>query len=92
MSSPCKVKHADPWITAVVESGVNVTEMTKSHWDNFKIRPGMDPRQKYPIMENTKLKKQHDIQDINCENEDDVPLAKLRRKLQREETRTEIFH
>ena len=89
MSGPCKVKHTDPWITAVVESGVDVTEMTKSHWDNFKIRPGMDPRQKYPIMENTKLKKWRDIQDINCENEDDVPLANLRRKLQREENRTE---
>ncbi|MCG8626436.1 MAG: hypothetical protein MJE68_31110, partial [Proteobacteria bacterium] len=61
--------------------------MKRNHWDKFKIGPEMDPRKKYPIMENTKLRKFRNIEDVN--SEDEVPLAKLRRKWETKKNKTE---
>ena len=83
MSGLCKVKHADPWRTVIVEAGADVENMKRSHWDNFSIPPNINPKLRYPVMENTKIKKKkalYNIQDFNAEDEDDVPLSKLRRK------------
>ena len=43
--------------------------------------PNMNPRMRYPVMENTKIKKRktvHNIEEMNVEDEDDIPLSKLR--------------
>ena len=82
MVGHCKVKHADPWITFAVDSHVDVAKMKKSHWDNFTMPPNMNPQMRYPVMENTKIKKWktvHNIEEMNVEVEDDIPLSKLRR-------------
>ena len=83
MSGPCKVKHTHPWQTVAVEAGVDVAMMKRSHWDNFRMPPDMNPQKRYPVMENTKMKKRktmHNVQDFNIEDEDDIPLSKLRWK------------
>ena len=82
MAGHCEVKHADPWITFAIDSHVDVAKMKKSHWDNFTMPPNMNPRMRYPVMENTKIKKRktvHNIEEMNVEDEDDIPLSKLRR-------------
>ena len=54
--------------------------------------PDMNPQKRYPVMENTKIKKRktmHNVQDFNVEDEDGIPLSKLRWK---EVSRTEYSH
>ena len=83
MSGPCKVKHGDPWRTVTVEAGADVAKMKRSHWDNFSMPPYMNPKPRYPVMENTKIKRKkaiYNIHDFNAEDEDDIPLSKLRQK------------
>ena len=80
MLGPCEVKHAHPWQTVVVKAGVDVVMMKRSHWDNFRMPPDMNLRKRYPVMENTKMKKRktmHNVQDFNIKDEDDIPLSKL---------------
>ena len=80
MSGPCKVKHAHPWQTVAVKAGVDVAIMKRSHWDNFRMPPDMNSQKRYPVMENTKIKKRkttHNVQDFNIEDEDDISLLKL---------------
>ena len=77
MSGPCKVKHAHPWKTVAIKTGVDVAIMKRSHWDNFRMLPDMNPQKKYQVMENTKIKKRktmHNVQDFNIEDKDDIPL------------------
>ena len=47
------------------------------------MAPDMNPRKRYPVMENTKMKKRktmHNVRDFNIKDKDDIPLSKLRRK------------
>ena len=83
MSGQCEVKHAHPWQTVVVEADVEVVIMKRSHWDNFRMPPDMNPQKRYPVMENTKIKKRktmHNVQDFNIKDKDDILLLKLQRK------------
>ena len=57
MSGPCEVKHVHPGQTVAVKAGVDVVMMKRSHWDNFRMVPDMNPRKRYPVIENTKVKK-----------------------------------
>ena len=83
MSGLCEVKHAHPWQTVAVKAGVDVVMMKRSHCDNFRMPPDMNPRKRYPVMEDTKMKKRkttHNVRDFNVEDEDDIPLSKLQQK------------
>ena len=83
MSGLCEVKHAHPWQTVVVEADVEVVIIKRSHWDNFRMSPDMNPQKRYPVMENTKIKKRktmHNVQDFNIKDKDDILLLKLQRK------------
>ena len=52
----CEVKHADHWTTGSLKEGKKLTK--KTHWSQFEgIVPESQKLVMYPLMENTKLRK-----------------------------------
>ena len=77
----CEVKHADHWTTGSLKEGKKLTK--KTHWSQFEgIVPKSQKLVMYPLMENTKLRKDRNtikVQDLQID-EDDIPLAELMRE------------